>query len=110
MQASKPQENKALEKALPTWKGDAWWKVGDWVLFRHRYWYEEERVSLSDFTLRGLGEALTRGAGVPQDVLGYLSRLDEQQGVPRHGAGLLGLRPRAVRRLVIGVRDGFSRR
>jgi quinohemoprotein ethanol dehydrogenase len=25
---SKPQENKALEKALPTWKGDAWWKVG----------------------------------------------------------------------------------
>lgn len=25
---SKPQENKALEKALPTWKGDTWWKVG----------------------------------------------------------------------------------
>jgi quinohemoprotein ethanol dehydrogenase len=25
---SKPQENKALEKALPTWKGDVWWKVG----------------------------------------------------------------------------------
>jgi quinohemoprotein ethanol dehydrogenase len=25
---SKPQENKALDKALPTWKGDAWWKVG----------------------------------------------------------------------------------
>ena len=25
---SKPQENKALEKALPTWKGDQWWKVG----------------------------------------------------------------------------------
>ena len=25
---SKPQENKALEKALPTWKGEQWWKVG----------------------------------------------------------------------------------
>lgn len=25
---SKPQENKALEKALPTWKGETWWKVG----------------------------------------------------------------------------------
>lgn len=25
---SKPQENKALEKALPTWTGDTWWKVG----------------------------------------------------------------------------------
>ncbi len=25
---SKPQENKALEKALPTWKGDNWWKDG----------------------------------------------------------------------------------
>jgi quinohemoprotein ethanol dehydrogenase len=25
---SKPQENKALDKALPTWKGDVWWKVG----------------------------------------------------------------------------------
>ena len=25
---SKPQENKALDKALATWKGDAWWKVG----------------------------------------------------------------------------------
>ena len=25
---SKPQENKALEKALPTWKGDNWWKIG----------------------------------------------------------------------------------
>ena len=25
---SKPQENKALEAALPTWKGDNWWKFG----------------------------------------------------------------------------------
>ena len=25
---SKPQENKALEKAVATWKGDVWWKVG----------------------------------------------------------------------------------
>ncbi|MBY0492637.1 MAG: PQQ-dependent dehydrogenase, methanol/ethanol family [Cyanobacteria bacterium] len=25
---SKPQENKALEKALPTWKGDNWFKYG----------------------------------------------------------------------------------
>jgi quinohemoprotein ethanol dehydrogenase len=25
---SKPQENKALERALPTWKGDNWWKYG----------------------------------------------------------------------------------
>lgn len=25
---SKPQENKALDKALPTWNGDTWWKVG----------------------------------------------------------------------------------
>src|SRR6478609_1054037 len=25
---SKPQENKALEKALPTWKGENWWKYG----------------------------------------------------------------------------------
>src|SRR5262245_9935269 len=25
---SKPQESKALEKALPTWKGDNWWKFG----------------------------------------------------------------------------------
>ena len=25
---SKPQENKALDKALPTWKGDNWWKLG----------------------------------------------------------------------------------
>jgi quinohemoprotein ethanol dehydrogenase len=25
---SKPQESKALEKALPTWKGDQWWKFG----------------------------------------------------------------------------------
>ncbi len=25
---SKPQENKALDKALPTWKGETWWKVG----------------------------------------------------------------------------------
>ena len=25
---SKPQENKALERALPTWKGDDWWKYG----------------------------------------------------------------------------------
>jgi quinohemoprotein ethanol dehydrogenase len=25
---SKPQENKALETALPTWKGETWWKVG----------------------------------------------------------------------------------
>ena len=25
---SKPQENKALDKALPTWKGDNWWKIG----------------------------------------------------------------------------------
>ncbi|HEX4913665.1 MAG TPA: PQQ-dependent dehydrogenase, methanol/ethanol family, partial [Vicinamibacterales bacterium] len=25
---SKPQENKALEKALPTWSGETWWKVG----------------------------------------------------------------------------------
>ena len=25
---SKPQENKALEKALPTWKGNDWWKYG----------------------------------------------------------------------------------
>ena len=25
---SKPQENKALETALPTWKGDDWWKYG----------------------------------------------------------------------------------
>ena len=23
---SKPQENKALERALPTWKGNDWWK------------------------------------------------------------------------------------
>ena len=25
---SKPQENKALDQALPTWKGDNWWKYG----------------------------------------------------------------------------------
>jgi len=25
---SKPQENRALDKALPTWTGDTWWKVG----------------------------------------------------------------------------------
>ena len=25
---SKPQENKALERALPTWKGSDWWKYG----------------------------------------------------------------------------------
>jgi quinohemoprotein ethanol dehydrogenase len=25
---SKPQEHPALEKALPTWNGDVWWKVG----------------------------------------------------------------------------------
>ena len=25
---SKPQENKALDQALPTWKGDHWWKYG----------------------------------------------------------------------------------
>ncbi len=25
---SKPQESKALERALPTWKGDKWWLVG----------------------------------------------------------------------------------
>jgi quinohemoprotein ethanol dehydrogenase len=25
---SKPQENAALERALPTWKGDNWWKYG----------------------------------------------------------------------------------
>jgi len=25
---SKPQEHQALEKALPTWNGDVWWKVG----------------------------------------------------------------------------------
>jgi len=25
---SKPQENQALEKAVATWKGDVWWKVG----------------------------------------------------------------------------------
>ena len=25
---SKPQENKALERALPTWKGNDWWKYG----------------------------------------------------------------------------------
>ena len=25
---SKPQENKALDVALPTWKGDNWWKFG----------------------------------------------------------------------------------
>jgi len=25
---SKPQENKALDRALPTWKGDNWWKFG----------------------------------------------------------------------------------
>ena len=25
---SKPQENKALDKALPTWKGENWWKYG----------------------------------------------------------------------------------
>jgi quinohemoprotein ethanol dehydrogenase len=25
---SKPQENKALERALPTWTGDNWWKYG----------------------------------------------------------------------------------
>ena len=25
---SRPQESEALEKALPTWKGDEWWKVG----------------------------------------------------------------------------------
>ena len=25
---SKPQENKALEKALPTWQGENWWKYG----------------------------------------------------------------------------------
>jgi quinohemoprotein ethanol dehydrogenase len=25
---SKPQENKALERALPTWKGENWWKYG----------------------------------------------------------------------------------
>jgi quinohemoprotein ethanol dehydrogenase len=25
---SKPQENKALEKALPTWKGTDWWRYG----------------------------------------------------------------------------------
>ena len=25
---SKPQENKALEKALPTWNGTEWFKVG----------------------------------------------------------------------------------
>jgi quinohemoprotein ethanol dehydrogenase len=25
---SKPQESKALERALPTWHGDQWWKVG----------------------------------------------------------------------------------
>jgi quinohemoprotein ethanol dehydrogenase len=25
---SKPQENKALEKALPTWNGENWWKYG----------------------------------------------------------------------------------
>jgi quinohemoprotein ethanol dehydrogenase len=25
---SKPQENKALDRALPTWKGDQWWKIG----------------------------------------------------------------------------------
>ena len=59
--------------------GYAWWQVGDWILFRHRYWYEEERASLSDSTLRGLGEVLTGGKGVPQDVLAYLAQLDEQQ-------------------------------
>jgi quinohemoprotein ethanol dehydrogenase len=25
---SKPQESKALERALPTWKGNGWWKQG----------------------------------------------------------------------------------
>jgi hypothetical protein len=59
--------------------GYVWWKVGDWYLFRHRFWYEEERASPAESTLRGVGEALIRAESVPQPVLAYLAGLDEQQ-------------------------------
>lgn len=57
--------------------GYVWWRSGPWYLFRHRYWYEEQRVSLPEATLRALGDRLLQAGRVTADVIDYLARLDD---------------------------------
>ena len=70
--------------------GYVWWKQGDWYLFRHRMWAEEQRVSVPERLLRSMGASLAKTEHLSPENLMSLAALSEEQLLTLHLYGSAG--------------------
>ena len=100
---SKPQENKALEKALPTWKGENWWKYGGGGTVWDSIVYDPELNLL--YVGTGNGSLVESSPAQPRRRRQPLSRVDscDQPRQRRTGVAL----PDDARRFV-GLHGGTA--
>ncbi len=74
---SSPSLKELLDKICEHY-GYIWWRLGDIYLFRHRYFPEEQRVSVPEALGQVLGATASRGKLGPRGIVSLASLTDEQ--------------------------------
>jgi len=67
--------------------GYAWWRSGDYYLFRHRYWAEEEAAAAPHPVLTAAASDLSRSGALSASTLTALAALTDDQLLTLHLAG-----------------------
>lgn len=75
--------------------GYVWWRYGDFYLFRHRLWAEEERVAVPQRVLQSIGANLTRDGALSNEDLTALAGLTDEQLLSMHLYGRAASAPYA---------------
>ncbi|MFN3648327.1 MAG: hypothetical protein ACK47B_02000 [Armatimonadota bacterium] len=58
--------------------GYVWWRLGDFYVFRHRYWAEEQRVAVPEELLQWVGAGVSGGRLATDRITGLAHLTDEQ--------------------------------
>jgi hypothetical protein len=80
---------------LAEYYGYAWWKHGDWYVFRSRLWADEERVAFPDRLSQSMAASIAARDRLSQAEIAELGTLTDEQLLSMHLYGSAAGRPYA---------------